>query len=51
MREITAHLDDALRPLTRGPQSETPHQQTIRATMDWSRDLLDAPEQLLLDRL
>ncbi|MFN2250787.1 MAG: tetratricopeptide repeat protein [Anaerolineae bacterium] len=49
--DIAAHLDEALRLLTHGPRTGTPHHQTMRATIDWSRELLGVPDRALLDRL
>ena len=48
--EIRARLDDRFRLLTGGSRS-LPRQQTLRATMQWSYDLLSPPEQRMLRRL
>ena len=48
---IAARLDDRFRLLTRGPRMALPRQQTLRAALDWSWDLLNATEQQLLARL
>jgi len=48
---IAARLDAHLALLTGGPRTALPRQQTLRATLDWSYNLLNAPEQLLLQRL
>jgi non-specific serine/threonine protein kinase len=48
---IAARLDDRFRLLTGGPRTALPRQRTLRATLDWSWDLLDAQEQILLRRL
>ena len=48
---IAARLDDRLRLLTGGPRSALPRQQTLRAALDWSHDLLDEPAQIVLRRL
>jgi predicted ATPase/Tfp pilus assembly protein PilF len=48
---IAARLDDRFRMLTGGPRTAVPRQQTLRATLDWSYDLLSEGEQRLLDRL
>ena len=37
--------------LTGGPRTATPRQQTLRASVDWSHDLLSADEQALLRRV
>ena len=48
---ILARLDDRFRLLTGGPRSALPRQQTLRAALDWSHDLLSDQERLLLRRL
>ena len=48
---IAARLDDRLRLLTGGPRSALPRQQTLRAALDWSHDLLDEPARIVLRRL
>ncbi|NCF67021.1 MAG: tetratricopeptide repeat protein [Chloroflexi bacterium] len=49
--QIAARLDDRFRLLTGGSRTALPRQQTLRALIDWSWDLLDEPEKLLLRRL
>ncbi len=49
--EIAARLDDRFRLLVGGNRTSLPRQQTLRATLDWSYDLLSEPEQILLRRL
>jgi non-specific serine/threonine protein kinase len=49
--DIAARLEDRLSLLTGGTRSALPRQQTLRATMDWSYDLLSEPERCLLRRL
>src|SRR6185369_13801733 len=44
-------LDDRFRLLSAGDSSGMPHQQTLRASIDWSYDLLSAAERTLLRRL
>jgi predicted ATPase/transcriptional regulator with XRE-family HTH domain len=51
VEQIAARLDDAIGLLTRGSRTALPHQQTLRATMDWSYDLLADAERVLLRRL
>ncbi|HEX5414878.1 MAG TPA: tetratricopeptide repeat protein [Chloroflexota bacterium] len=51
VEQIVARLDDAYRILTGGSRSALPRQQTLRAAMDWSYDLLSAPEQACFRRL
>jgi tetratricopeptide (TPR) repeat protein len=48
---IAARLDDRFRLLTGGPRANLPRQQTLRATLHWSYDLLSEGEQRLLHRL
>ncbi len=49
--DIAAGLDDCLRILTGGPRGALPRHQAMQATLDWSYDLLDDPERVLLRRL
>lgn len=49
--QITARLDDRFRLLTGGSRTALPRQQTLRAMMDWSWDLLSEGECALLRRL
>ncbi len=49
--QLADRLDDRLRLLTSGPRSAPARHQTLRATMDWSFELLGAAEQQLLRRL
>jgi predicted ATPase len=46
--QIAARLDDRFRLLTGGARTALPRQQTLRASLDWSHDLLGAPERALL---
>ena len=48
---IAARLDDRFRLLTRGDQTALPHQQTLRALIDWSYELLTLEERAVLRRL
>jgi predicted ATPase/DNA-binding SARP family transcriptional activator len=50
-RQIADRLDDRFRLLTSGSRTVLPRQQTLRAVVDWSWDLLDAPERDVLARL
>ncbi|MEU3736010.1 BTAD domain-containing putative transcriptional regulator [Streptomyces sp. NPDC032198] len=50
-RQIADRLDDRFRLLTNGARTVLPRQQTLRAVVDWSWDLLDAPERTVLRRL
>jgi len=49
--QILARLDDRLNLLTAGSRSAPPRHRTLRATLDWSYELLTDPEQELLRRL
>jgi predicted ATPase/DNA-binding SARP family transcriptional activator len=49
--ELAARLDDRFRLLTGGHRTALPRQQTLRATLDWSYELLPAIEQTVLSRL
>ena len=49
--QIAARLDDRFGLLTGGDRTALPRQRTLRATIDWSYDLLSAPERVLLRRL
>ena len=51
VEELASRLDDRFRLLTGGARDALPRQRTLRATLDWSYDLLTAQEQLVLDRL
>ena len=48
---IAARLDDRFRLLTRGDRTALPRQQTLRALIDWSYDLLTENERALFRRL
>ncbi len=49
--QISNRLDDRFRLLTGGARTALPRQQTLRALIDWSYDLLSDSERLLLHRL
>jgi predicted ATPase/DNA-binding CsgD family transcriptional regulator len=49
--EILARLDSSLSLLTRGSRSAPARHQTLRAAIDWSHGLLDAPQRTLFRRL
>jgi predicted ATPase/DNA-binding XRE family transcriptional regulator len=49
--QIARRLDDRFALLTDGSRSAPRRQQTLRATMDWSFDLLTEPEKVLCRRL
>jgi predicted ATPase/class 3 adenylate cyclase len=48
---IAARLNDRFRLLTGGVRTALPRQQTLRALIDWSYDLLSDKERILLRRL
>jgi predicted ATPase/class 3 adenylate cyclase/Flp pilus assembly protein TadD len=51
VEQIARHMDDRFRLLTGGNRTALPRQQTLRALIDWSYDLLDDAERALLRRL
>jgi predicted ATPase/class 3 adenylate cyclase len=48
--EVAARLDQRFRLLTGGSRGAASRQQTLRRTIDWSYDLLDDAERLVLQR-
>ncbi|MEV5202898.1 BTAD domain-containing putative transcriptional regulator [Streptomyces sp. NPDC053720] len=50
-RQIADRLDDRFRLLTSGARTVLPRQQTLRAVVDWSWDLLDEAERAVLRAL
>jgi predicted ATPase/DNA-binding SARP family transcriptional activator len=50
-RELAVRLDDRFRLLTAGARTALPRQQTLRAVVDWSWELLDPRERVVLRRL
>ena len=51
VEQIAARLDDRFNLLTGGSRIAVPRHQTLRATIDWSYDLLTQPERAVLRRL
>ena len=51
VEEITTRLDDSFRLLTGGSRTALPRQQTLRAMIDWSYNLLSEGEGVLFNRL
>jgi len=51
VQQVAAGLHDRFTLLTRGRRTALPRHQTLRATLDWSYELLPEPEQRLLRRL
>lgn len=49
--EIAERLGDRFRLLTSGPRTAEARHRTLRATVDWSHDLLGVPQRVLLRRL
>jgi len=48
---LSSLLDDRFRILAGGRRTAMPRHQTLRATLDWSHDLLPEPERVILRRL
>jgi predicted ATPase/Tfp pilus assembly protein PilF len=51
IEQIAGRLGDRFRLLASGDRTAPPRQQTLRAAVDWSYELLTGPEQILLRRL
>ncbi|HKM72583.1 MAG TPA: winged helix-turn-helix domain-containing protein [Stellaceae bacterium] len=51
VKALAARLDDRFAVLTSGRRTALPRHQTLRATMDWSYELLPETEQLVLRHL
>ena len=51
IEQIAGRLVDRFRLLASGDRTAPPRQQTLRAAVDWSYELLTEPEQILLRRL
>ena len=51
VEEIAQRLDACLQLLTQGRRTRVPRQQALQASLEWSFDLLSAPERLLFRRL
>jgi predicted ATPase/DNA-binding winged helix-turn-helix (wHTH) protein len=51
VEELAARLGDCLHLLTGGRRTALPRHQTLRATLDWSYQLLPEPERVVLRRL
>jgi predicted ATPase/DNA-binding XRE family transcriptional regulator len=51
VERIAERLDDQFRLLVGGSRVALPRQRTLRATVDWSHDLLSEPERVLFRRL
>ena len=51
VEDLASRLDDRFRLLTAGNRAAPARQRTLRAAIDWSHELLDEPERVLLRRL
>ena len=51
VESLAGRLDDCFRVLTGGDHTALPRQQTLRASIDWSYNLLTTPERVVLRRL
>jgi predicted ATPase len=51
IEELASRLDDRFHLLTGGRRTALPRHQTLRATLDWSYELLPEPERIVLRRL
>jgi predicted ATPase/DNA-binding winged helix-turn-helix (wHTH) protein len=51
IEQVAARLDDRFHILTGGRRTALPRHQTLRATLDWSYELLPEPERVILRRL
>ncbi len=51
VQQIAERLDDRLNLLTQGSRTALPRHHTLRATIDWSHELLSEPEKTLFRRL
>lgn len=51
VEQIAEGLADRFRFLAAGPRTAAPRQQTLRASVDWSHDLLSEPERIVFRRL
>jgi predicted ATPase/DNA-binding CsgD family transcriptional regulator len=51
VEQIAGRISDRFPLLTGGPRTATPRQQTLRASVDWSHELLSPPERILLRRV
>jgi predicted ATPase/DNA-binding SARP family transcriptional activator len=51
VHQLASRLDDRFRLLTGGARTALPRQQTLRAVVEWSYDLLFDDEQRIFDRL
>jgi predicted ATPase/DNA-binding winged helix-turn-helix (wHTH) protein len=51
LQQVAASLNDRLGMLTGGRRTALPRHRTLRATLDWSYELLPEPERLVMRRL
>jgi len=45
--QVAERLENSLKLLTAGDRTADPRHQTLRATLEWSHELLDEPERIL----
>ena len=51
VEQISLRLEDSSSLLTGGSRTATPRQKTLRATLEWSWELLSEAERKLLERM
>jgi predicted ATPase/DNA-binding SARP family transcriptional activator/DNA-binding CsgD family transcriptional regulator len=51
VEQVAERLEDSLKLLSGGSRTVEPRHQAMRATLEWSHDLLDEPERMLFRRL
>jgi predicted ATPase len=51
LETLATHLDERFRILTEGRRTAVPRHQTLRATLEWSHDLLEARQRAVFRRL
>ncbi len=51
VEQVADRLEESLKLLTGGTRTAAPRQQTMRATLEWSHELLSEPEKKLFGRL
>ena len=50
-KQLSKRLEDSLKVLTSGERTAEPRHQSLRATLEWSHELLSEPERVLFRRL
>jgi hypothetical protein len=51
VKDLAARLDDRFTLLTKGRRTALPRHQTLRATLDWSHDVLSEADRVILRRI